>query len=319
MARRAPALGYANPPRWCKKQVVKLIQIAETKQELNRWQVEQLEAGNILFFPRTPTAPSEEDYRFLLSQRQSGASYYKNIAYRPWEDRVTGMARGGDRDQLHRILKNYCRETAELLSRLAPRYASNWRVDYTSFRPFEEAGRNLSVHARNDLLHIDAFPTRPTNGDRILRFFTNLNPAQPRVWLTTDTFETLAEQFAGAAGLLDVARRGASGWRRALAGMARRVHLRQLAASPYDGMMHRFHNFLKENREFQQNCRKERVEFPPRSGWLVFTDMVSHAVLAGQYALEQTFIVSRRAQERPELAPASILERLAGVAVTWQG
>jgi hypothetical protein len=53
------------------------------------------------------------------------------------------------------------------------------------------------------------------------------------------------------------------------------------------------------------------------SSWLVFTDMVSHAVLAGQYALEQTFIVSRKALLCPDQAPVNILERLAGIPLTW--
>jgi hypothetical protein len=40
--------------------------------------------------------------------------------------------------------------------------------------------------------------------------------------------------------------------------------------------------------------------------------MVSHAVLSGQYALEQTFIVARASLALPDRAPIAILERLAG-------
>ncbi len=83
-------------------------------------------------------------------------------------------------------------------------------------------------------------------------------------------------------------------------------------------MMHRFHNFLKENRQFQENCSKHRLEFPPGSSWLVFTDMVSHAVLSGRFALEQTFVVPPQAMLEPERAPVSILERLAGFPLTWR-
>jgi hypothetical protein len=43
---------------------------------------------------------------------------------------------------------------------------------------------------------------------------------------------------------------------------------------------------------------------------------VSHAVLEGQYALEQTFLVSRAAMVEPEKSPVSILERLAGFPLT---
>ncbi len=82
--------------------------------------------------------------------------------------------------------------------------------------------------------------------------------------------------------------------------------------------MRRFHNFLKENREFQQTCPKQRLEFPPGSSWIVFTDVVSHAVLTGRFALEQTFIVSTRAMLEPERAPVSVLEGLTGLPLTWQ-
>ncbi len=80
--------------------------------------------------------------------------------------------------------------------------------------------------------------------------------------------------------------------------------------------MLRFHNFLKENGEFQQTCTKQRWEFPPGSTWVVFTDVVSHAVLAGQFALEQTFIVSRKALVMPQKAPIHILEKLCGCPLT---
>jgi hypothetical protein len=49
---------------------------------------------------------------------------------------------------------------------------------------------------------------------------------------------------------------------------------------------------------------------------MVYTDFVSHAVLEGQYALEQTFIVSRDAMVRPELSPVTILEGIAGYPLT---
>lgn len=295
-----------------------LISVTGTSAPFEPEHYAELEAGNILFFSESPTRLSEEDRSLLLGQRQSGAAYHKNIAYRPSQDVLTGVAAGGDRDRLHRILRSFSQQTTELLTRWMPLYAASWQVDYTSFRPLEEAGRKLSLHSRNDLLHVDAFPTRPTNGDRILRFFTNINPSQPRVWNTTDAFEVLAEKFSADADLQTLARRASSPLRRTLAGAARRLGLRQFSASPYDVLMHRFHNFMKENRRFQESCRKDRWEFPPQSSWMVFTDSVSHAVLSGQFALEQTFIVSRGAMQRPERAPVSVLERLTGMTLTWQ-
>ena len=46
--------------------------------------------------------------------------------------------------------------------------------------------------SRNDLIHVDNFPSRPSNGDRLLRVFANINPERPRVWVTSDAFEALA-------------------------------------------------------------------------------------------------------------------------------
>jgi hypothetical protein len=75
--------------------------------------------------------------------------------------------------------------------------------------------------------------------------------------------------------------------------------------------MMRFHNFLKENREFQSSCAKYDYQFPAGSSWIVYTDMVPHAVLSGQYALEQTYLVSREAMVAPQHAPLTVLEELA--------
>jgi len=73
-----------------------------------------------------------------------------------------------------------------------------------------------------------------------------------------------------------------------------------------------FHDYLKENTEFQKNCPKTRMEFPPLSTWLVFTDGVAHAAMSGQYALEQTFLVPPQALVAPDHAPYRILENIAG-------
>ena len=44
---------------------------------------------------------------------------------------------------------------------------------------------------------------------------------------------------------------------------------------------------------------------------MVYTDTLPHAVLAGQYALEQTFLVSPEAMVTPEVSPLRVLEEIA--------
>ena len=70
------------------------------------------------------------------------------------------------------------------------------------------------------------------------------------------------------------------------------------------------------DREFQKCCEKRRWEFGPGAVWAVYADMVSHAVLSGQYAMEQTFLVSLSAMLDPARRPAGVLERLCGARVT---
>ena len=80
--------------------------------------------------------------------------------------------------------------------------------------------------------------------------------------------------------------------------------------------MHRCHNAMKEDASFQENTPKSRWDFPPDSSWMVFTDCVSHAVLSGQYALEQTFLVPATALVEPQRSPLAILESLTGRRLT---
>jgi hypothetical protein len=270
---------------------------------------EALEQGHILFFPESPVRLADEERAFLLRQKQTRAGYHKNIAYRPESDRLTGIgsATREEKLRLRQTLRLFTQRATEFAAKLLPDYAKGWKLDYASFRPEEEAGRNLSVHSQNDLLHVDAFPSRPTAGDRILRVFTNINPQKPRVWLTGPTFDELAPKFADRSGLLrHRERRVASSLRAVAHALGLPVRVR----SPYDEFMLGFHNFLKENREFQASAPKAQTSFPPGSLWIVFTDMVSHAVLSGQFALEQTLIVSRTSLTLPEKAPLAIFEGL---------
>ena len=168
-------------------------------------------------------------------------------------------------------------------------------------------GAKRGVHARNDLLHFDSFPTRPTNGGRILRFFTNINPTQNRVWLTSQTFEAFGPVMVKAAGLTSSVN---NPFLRSINSMARALHIRSANSSPYDDLMHRCHNAMKEDAKLSAEYAKSQWEFPPDSSWMVFTDCVSHAVLSGQYALEQTFLVPPAALVEPQRSPLAILESL---------
>ena len=271
----------------------------------------ELETGNVLFFPETPFVFPHESKEFLRNLSFSGGAIHKNVAYRPASDRVTGVEAGkAQLEQLRNIMREYSRSVVRFTADLLPCYAATWKLDYASFRPLEEEGRNLPLNKRNDLIHTDAFPSRPTNGDLILRVFTNIHTSKSRNWITTDAFRAVAEQYAFDAGLQRIAATGS--FRNSSTRLLRSFGLPIVSRSPYDRFMLRFHDYLKQNQAFQQTCPKYRFDFPPGSTWLAFTDVVPHSVHSGQHALEQTFIVARASLAHPENAPVSILERLCG-------
>ena len=278
----------------------------------------QLETGDIIFFPETPIKIAQDDLDFLLGHQHVFGTFHKNIAYRPLEDRITGFesAEPSTAERLRRIMSRYSKDVIDFLGGFLGPYRSQWKVDYASYRPEEEAGRDLALRKRNDLLHTDAFPTRPTHGDRILRFFNNINPEKTRNWITTDTFDVLVEKMRagklnGGSSVQLPSSMSMPAMKRALATIGFGALVPSLRRSPYDDFMMRFHNYLKENSGFQQKCPKQRWEFPPGSSWMVYTDMVSHAVLSGQFALEQTLIVAKQAMVTPEKSPYGVLAKLA--------
>ncbi|MHB1796593.1 MAG: Kdo hydroxylase family protein [Acidobacteriaceae bacterium] len=278
---------------------------------------QQLEEGNILFFPQTPIALAEDDLRFLLTLEQTSSGLHKNLAYKPQRDEVSGAdmksANAAASERLHRILREYSQRVTEFLDSFLSPYQSRWRLDYGSFRPQEEQGRDLPLRRRNDLMHTDAFPTRPTHGARILRFFNNLHPTKTRDWITGEPFRALAPQFAPQQ--IALPREQSTLMRVTMAAACNlglgRV-LPALKRSPYDDFMMRFHNFLKENSDYQAHGKRDAWFFPPGSSWMVYTDMVPHAVLAGQYALEQTYLVAPEAMVAPEHSPLAVLQGMTG-------
>ena len=172
----------------------------------------------------------------------------------------------------------------------------------TSFRPVEVRGRHYSKISDDRLLHIDAFPSRPMRGRRILRFFANVSSGSERRWQVGEPFEDFARAFLprlrphlpGKSWIYD--KLGVTHGRR----------------SPYDELMLSLHDAAKLDSDFQNKSPQTAVSFPPGSCWLVFTDMVLHAALGGEFALEQTFHLDVEELAEPQRAPIRVLERLSG-------
>lgn len=269
----------------------------------------RLERGELLHLPVAPFAlPAGDDLEFLFTCRLHG-TLHKSVSFNPQTRQLTGGRRALP-EQVHRLqhlLEGFGTAASDWLARTFPNYASGWYRDRISYRPEEEATRRLRWTARNDLLHIDSFPTRPTHGARILRLFVNLHPTDDRVWATSDTFPTLLARYGEAVGLpVGNAASWTRWWRQRVLALFPPAQPRR---SVYDDFMLRLHHFLKNCDEFQENSIKRIWHFPPRSLWLAFTDGLSHAELRGQYALEHSFFVPVEVLSLPEEAPVRLLQQ----------
>lgn len=260
-----------------------------------------LESGQVLFLPRLSfqTTPRET---VLFSPEILGGA--KNASFDPATDRMSGTSVVGDNaETLLAMMRRFSMVTATLVAAMLPSYDGRILQARASFRPAEIAGRKTSWRKDDTRLHVDSFPATPSGGRRILRLFTNVNPdRRPRTWRIGGEFEPIARRFAanlrlpwpGSGRLLALAR------------------ITKTPRSPYDALMLQLHDVMKADEDFQRTTPQTGMDFPAGTTWLAFTDQVSHAAMAGQFQLEQTFLLPVDAMLEPERSPLRILERIKG-------
>lgn len=276
-----------------------------------------LEEGRIVVFPRCPfELPSDGDLETLRTELPKQLEL-KNVSYHPEADRVKGLDEAAPvADLAYRVLTEHRDRVTAFLQRVIPTLSRDMRAGTSSFRPLEERGRDLKPHASNELVHVDAGAYGATNGDRLLRFFVNVNPQVDRVWRTKGAMPELLERYGEAAGVVpgrvgSLEKGAGDHVRTALLGGVAKLGLplaKVLDSSPYDRVMRRFHNFMKDTPTFQDDpAGRVELRFEPFSAWMVLTDMVSHACLSGQHALIYTAVLPLENCRRPELAPINLL------------
>ena len=81
------------------------------------------------------------------------------------------------------MIARFAADAAALVGALFPRYAPYLKRARTSYRPHSRHRPRVSWRKDDSRLHVDAFPSRPNRGERILRVFCNVNPrGEDRVW-----------------------------------------------------------------------------------------------------------------------------------------
>ena len=260
-----------------------------------------VEAGKVLYFPRLGFAVQPEEQALLREDTLAPKS--RNVSL--GADGVLKGAAGSAQEQqaLAAMVGRFRQQALQLVDDLLPEYKGQLRVAPTSFRPKQVETRAQSVRADDQRMHVDAFPSRPSYGERLLRVFTNLNPhGVPRVWRVGEDFETIARRFLPQA----------KPYRLWQAKLLNAVHATKSLRSEYDHLMLQLHDLMKFDEQYQKNGTQVTVPFPPGSVWVCFSDQATHAVMSGQFMMEQTLYLPPGKEVDPQASPLAILTRLVG-------
>jgi hypothetical protein len=279
---------------------------------------EAMERCEVVYFECSPVPlPSPDELDFLRAELPDQYKV-KNVSYHPESDSIPRFEASAEvQERVKQILKSHRADVEAFFQRNAPNWTPGWTVGTTSFRAVEERGRNLKPRSNSEIVHIDAGAYGATNGNRILRFFVNVNPSVDRVWGTKGSFRELfgsyEELVQAARGKRDRIRLDKSIGDKLYSGVVNGLSkvyplFQVINSSPYDRTMRRIHNHMKETESFRADMsRYKEIRFPPYSAWTVFTDGISHSVISGQFALVTTILVPLENCARPELAPYHIL------------
>lgn len=264
-----------------------------------------LEGGDVLFFPNLGFGLDDAE-RGLLDPVHADPKR-KNISLEPdgttlrgvvGDETLTATARG--------LLARFQHNARQLVDGLLEPYREHLRAAPASLRLHRVETRLTSWRKDDSRLHVDAFPSRPLAGQRILRVFTNIHPGGvPRVWRVGESFDEVVDRF------LPTIRPPLPG----SATVLKALKITKQYRTRYDHYMLKLHDAMKADMAYQRDCRQQTIPFPPGSVWVCYSDQATHAVMSGQFMMEQTYFLPPEAMVFPAQSPQQVLERATGAAV----
>jgi hypothetical protein len=266
-----------------------------------------LEAGKVLYFPNFGEhgfTPQKEELALFREDIRDPKT--RNISLSASGELKGVVGDDATKALMAGMIGRFRAQAEGLLGNLVPRYGEHLRRGATSFRPSVVQNRVQSWRADDRRMHVDAFPSRPNYGERLLRVFTNVNQeGEPRVWRVGEPFEDVARRFLPKA-------KPYSAWQ---AKVLNALHVTKSLRSEYDHLMLQLHDGMKSDLDYQKNAPQVTFGFPPGCAWVCFSDQTSHAVMAGQYMMEHTLQLSPMHQYDRESSPLAILTRMKGHAL----
>lgn len=268
--------------------------------------IDALEAGHVLHLPAFAFELTADEQDILRPDLVDPKR--KNISFHADRNHLNGVADTAVEATVKALLERYHQAVLELIGELLPHYSDYLCNPVNSLRVHDVSEWQTKSSWRKDdrRIHVDAFPSRPMQGNRILRLFTNINPhGMPRRWRVGEPFPDLAERFLSRLKPYSPL----SSWVQDALKITkgRRTH--------YDHLMLALHDTMKGDEEYQRQGRQWDLDFHPGSTWICYSDQLSHAAVSGQFMLEQTFLVPLEGMRHPERTPLKVLEQLTGQAL----
>lgn len=282
--------------------VIRTLAMRQWNEEFNDARaVDTLEQGKVLFLPELAFNLKEEELALLTPSLVDPKR--KNISFHAQSGKLQGVAQEDKKKPVQELLARHHEYATQLVSHLLPEYESVLHSPVNTLRLHPIlAWRDTTSWRKDDTrLHVDAFPSRPNHGERILRIFTNINPnGESRIWRVGEPFPVLAQRFMPRLKRFSPL----SSWVQNRLGITKRYR------SHYDHLMLQLHDTMKGDEHYQKQGPQVTLELPPGSSWICFSDQTPHAAMSGQFMLEQTFLLPVLSMKNPDNAPLTILQKL---------
>lgn len=143
--------------------------------------------------------------------------------------------------------------------------------DRVTWRPYELATTARRWNARDDLFHLDSFPSRPAKGRRILRLFYNASATDNIIWSHTFNLDNYIKSY------LSIGPDFLSGNR---------------SDTFSDNLMAQIHDQMKRQEDFQEKTPRVLHTFAPGEAWVALTDTCLHSYLRGDWLMDVSWFVS---------------------------
>lgn len=276
------------------------IKPSSSAKEKSQW-AKDLESGKVLFIENFNFKILPEEKKFFTPEILLKNS--KNISL-DLKNNIKGLnLSNDDSKELIKMISRFRSEAKKLIISTFPKYKKHIQLAPTSFRPIDVSSRKTSWRADDTKLHIDAFPSRPNYGIRILRVFINVNPkGDARLWRIGENINAIAEKYIHKVKPFSPIKAKILYW----------LGITKSLRSEYDHIMLEMHDLMKKDNYYQKRSSQILVPFKPQTVWICFSDQTAHAAMSGQYMIEQTFYIHPSNQYNSEKSPIEILQKTTG-------